>query len=76
MSNFWDLINIEEFEKRDTFAEDRWKISFYCKECKKLVKADRPDSKWYTFVCPECKSKNVVVWTREWLIDNYRIKKK
>ncbi len=35
MSNFWDLINIEEFDKRDNFKEDRWDISFYCKDCKK-----------------------------------------
>ena len=74
MSNFWDLINIEEFEKRDNFAEDRGEISFYCKDCKKLVKADRPNTKWYTFVCPECKGENVVIWTEQWLKTNYKIK--
>ena len=74
MSNFWDLINIEEFEKRETFSEERWDVSFYCKDCRKLVKADRPDSEWYTFVCPECSWKKVVIWTSEWLKANYKIK--
>lgn len=74
MSNFWDLINIEEFEKRETFTEERWEISFFCKDCRKLVAADRPNSKWYTFVCPECKWEKVVIWTAEWLKVNYKIK--
>jgi Zn finger protein HypA/HybF involved in hydrogenase expression len=74
MSNFWDLINIEEFEKRETFSEDRWEIAFYCKDCKKLVEAERPDSQWYTFICPLCKWEKVVIWTEEWLKANYKIK--
>jgi len=74
MSNFWDLINIEEFEKRESFKDERWKVSFYCKECKKLVKAERPDKNWYVFICPLCKSDKVVIWTEEWLKNNYKIK--
>ena len=74
MSNFWDLINIEEFDKRDNFSEDRWEVSFYCKDCKKLVDAERPDPKWYKFLCPICKSEKIVLWTREWLKSNYKIK--
>lgn len=74
MSDFWDLINIEEFDKRDNFAKDRWSVTFYCKDCRKLVDAERPDTRWYTFVCPKCKWKNVVIWTEEWLKTNYKIK--
>jgi len=74
MSNYWDLINIEEFEKRETFSEERWEVSFYCKDCKKLVQADRPDENWYTFICPECKWTNIVIWTEQWLKSNYKIK--
>lgn len=74
MSNFWDLINIDEFDKRDNFNEDRWEVSFYCKDCKKLVESDRPNPKWYKFICKICEWKNVVVWTREGLITNYKIK--
>jgi hypothetical protein len=74
MSNFWDLINIEEFDKRDNFSEDRWEVSFYCKDCKKIVEADRPNPKWYKFVCKECEWNNVVIWTLEWLKTNYKIK--
>ena len=43
MSNFWDLVNIEEFDKREYFKEERWKVSFYCKDCKCLVEVDRPN---------------------------------
>ena len=75
MSNFWDLINIEEFEKRDNFNDERWDVSFFCKDCRKLVEANRPNSKGYTFVCPECKWKNIAVWTAEGLKVNYKIKK-
>jgi len=74
MSNFWDLINIEEFEKRENFTKERWKISFYCKDCKKITKTDRPNPNWYIFVCKECNWKNTVIWTEEWLKSNYRIK--
>lgn len=74
MSNFWDLINIEEFEKRNNFSEERWEVSFYCKDCRKLVKADRPNAQWYTFICPVCNWKSIVVWTEEWLKTNYKIK--
>lgn len=74
MSNFWDLINIEEFDKRDNFKEDRWDISFYCKDCKKIVDAERPNPKWYKFSCKVCEWNNIVIWTLEWLKSNYKIK--
>jgi len=76
MSNFWDLTNIEEFEKKDTFTEERWKVSFYCKDCQKIVETTRPKTNWYIFVCNECKSKNISVWTLEWLKERYKIKNK
>ncbi len=74
MSNFWDLINIEEFEKRENFSEDRWEVSFYCKDCKSIVETDRPNSSWYTFICKKCNWENIAIWTLEWLKTNYRIK--
>lgn len=74
MSNFWDLINIEEFDKRDNFSEDRWEVSFYCKDCKKLVETERPDINWYKFICTLCQWERIVLWTREWLKSNYKIK--
>ena len=76
MSNFWDLINIEEIDKRDDFVKERWDISFYCKDCRKIVETDRPNNKWYTFICNECNWKNTVIWTKQWLISNYKIKNK
>ena len=74
MSNFWDLINIEEFDKRNDFNKERWDISFYCKDCKKLVETERPNPKWYKFVCKTCKWYNIVIWTLEWLKTNFKIK--
>lgn len=74
MSNFSDLINIDEIDKRDNFSPDRWEVSFYCKDCKKLVDADRPDTKGYVFICPLCKWDRVVIGTYEWLKANYKIK--
>ena len=72
--SYSDLINIEDFEKRETFNPERWWVAFYCKECKKIVETNRPKSNGYTFVCKECKSKNISIWTKEWLLKNYRIK--
>ena len=43
MSSFSDLVNIEEFDKRDYFSDDRWDVSFYCKDCRKLVETERPN---------------------------------
>ncbi len=74
MSNFSDLINIDEIDKRDNFSPDRWEVSFYCKDCKKLVEAERPDARWYVFICPVCKWDRVVIWTYEGLKANYKIK--
>lgn len=74
MSNFWDLVNIEEFDKRDYFSEDRWEVSFYCKDCKKIVKTERETEDSYVFICKECGWKNIVIWTLEGLKTNYRIK--
>lgn len=74
MSNYWDLINIEEFEKKETFSQERWEVSFYCKDCRELVKANRPDPKGYIFICPKCEWKNIAIWTEEWLKTKYKIK--
>lgn len=74
MSNYWDLINIEEFDKRENFSQERWEVSFFCKDCNALVEAQRPNPKWYTFLCPNCKWKNVAVGTLEWLKSTYKIK--
>lgn len=74
MSTFGDLVNIEDFEKREQFKEERWKVSFYCKDCKKLVETERPNPNWYVFVCKECNWKNIAIWTEEGLKSNYKIK--
>lgn len=74
MSTFSDLVNIEEFDKRDYFSQERWEVSFYCKNCKKLVETERENPNWYKFTCKICNWNNIVIWTEEWLKVNYKIK--
>lgn len=72
--SYTDLVNIEEFEKRENFNMERWDVSFYCKDCKKLVETERPNPQWYTFLCKICEWKNIVIGTKEGLKSNYKIK--
>jgi len=75
MSNFWDLVNIEEFgDKREDFSFERWEITYYCKDCKKIVEIDRPDPKWFTFICKECEWENVAIWTEAGIKSKFKIK--
>lgn len=75
MSNFGDLVNIEQYgKKREDFSQDRWEVAFYCKDCKKLVEAQRSETQAYEFSCPHCSGKNIAIGTKEWLKDMYKIK--
>jgi hypothetical protein len=75
MSNFWDLINIDEYGKsREQFSQDRWNVSFYCKDCKDIVETQRESPQWYVFCCKTCQWQNVVIGTLEGLKSNYKIK--
>ncbi len=74
MSQYQELLNVNDFKQKEEFKAERGDVSFYCKECKKVVAADRPNPKWYTFVCPQCKSKNIAIGTLEGLKSTYRIK--
>lgn len=72
--NYKDLINIDDFQKRDTFNEERWEVSFYCKECENIVEVDRPKQNGYVFKCKTCGSENIAIGTFSWIRENYRIK--
>lgn len=73
--SYADLINIDDFwDKRDTFNQERWDVSFFCKDCSKIVETSRPEESWYVFICKTCNWKNIAIWTYEWLKSNYRIK--
>lgn len=75
MSNFGDLINIDDFgKKKDIFISTRWDVAFYCKNCQKIVETERVNPKWYLFKCKECASKDISIGTFQWLKENYRIK--
>lgn len=72
--NYKDLINIDDFEKRETFNEERWDVAFYCKDCESIVEVDRPNPNGYIFKCKICSWENIAIWTLAWLKENYRIK--
>lgn len=75
MSNFWDLINIDEYwDKREDFKSERGEVSFYCKDCKGIVETDRKNKEEYVFICKKCQWQNTVIGTFEWLKSNYRLK--
>ena len=75
MANYSDLLNVDDFwEKRITFNDERWDISFFCKDCQEIVETIRVNPKWYMFKCVKCEWTNIAVWTLEWLKENYRIK--
>lgn len=70
-----DLINIEDFAKRETFTQERWDITFYCKDCKSIVETTRKNPKWYTFICTKCEGTNIAIGTYEGISNQYKIKK-
>ncbi len=71
---YTDLINIDEFTKRESFIVERWDVSFYCKDCRRIVETDRKTPNGYIFICKECSGNNIALWTLEWLKSNYKIK--
>ncbi len=76
MWDFGDLVNIEEFgEKRDYFEEDRWEVSFYCKDCEAIVETDRKEWKKYIFCCKKCSGTRISIGTAAGLKENYFRKK-
>ena len=55
MSDFGDLVNIEEFgEKRENFDPERGDVAFYCKDCNTLVETERKNPQGYVFLCKKC----------------------
>ena len=75
MPNYSDLLNIDDsFEKKVSFSDERGDVTFYCKDCEDIVNATREDPKWYVFKCEKCSWSNISIWTKEWIMQNYRIK--
>ena len=75
MSDYGGLINVEEiWDKREYFIQERWDVSFFCKDCSKIVDTKRPKPNGYTFICETCWSDKVSIWTEESLKTRYKIK--
>ena len=69
-----DLVNVPAFGKKreSTFNPERGDVSFWCKDCKKLVDAIRlPPEKIgkkmreYLYECPHCNGQNIAIGTKE-----------
>ncbi len=70
-----DLINIDELnKKKEEFIDERWEVSFYCRDCKKIVQTKRVNPNWYRFLCELCWENNISIWTYEWLKSSYKIR--
>ncbi|MFA5917306.1 MAG: hypothetical protein WC850_03690 [Candidatus Gracilibacteria bacterium] len=70
-----DLINIDELNKRkEEFNPERGDVSFYCRDCKMVVKTKRPNPNGYKFICEVCNGSNISIGTLEGLKNNYKIK--
>lgn len=75
MSDYSDLVNIEEFwEKRENFNLERGEVSFYCKDCAAIVETERKNPQGYKFECKVCSGNNIAIGTASGLKENYRIK--
>ena len=73
--SYEDLLNIDELgNKKEYFQEDRWEVSYYCKDCTQLVEVLRLSPKWYDFTCQKCSSASIVLGTKQGLISNYKLK--
>ncbi|KKQ71842.1 MAG: hypothetical protein UT33_C0012G0050 [Candidatus Peregrinibacteria bacterium GW2011_GWC2_39_14] len=57
-----------------TREEDNWGgIVFYCKDCEKIVQADRAFGKKYVYKCRICKTKNVAFGTEKSIATYFHI---
>lgn len=75
MLRYSEFLNIDDFwEKKTSFDVNRWNVSFYCKDCEKIVEAIREKKESYIFRCPICNWNNISIWTLAWLKENYKIK--
>jgi len=70
-----DLVNIDDFKKRDIFDEERGEIAYFCKDCNAIVEVEQPKAGKYEFICKVCWGKHIAIGTESGLKENYRIKK-
>lgn len=72
--NYKDLVNIDDFQKRESFNLERGEVAFYCKDCEKIVQTNRPNENGYIFECQVCKGNNIAIGTFAWIKETYKIK--
>lgn len=81
--NYSDLVNVPSFGKKreSTFSPDRGAVSFWCKDCQKIVSARRLEPKMvekklkeYLYECTICGGKNIAIGTEEGLKSHFEKK--
>lgn len=79
-TSYTDLVNVPSFGKKreNNFNPERGDISFYCRDCRKIVDAiNLPPQKIgkkmreYLYECPLCHGHNIAIGTLEWLKEHY-----
>lgn len=73
-TSYTDLVNVPSFGKKreNNFNPERGDISFYCRECRKVIEPIRlepqkigKEIKEYLYECPTCHGKRVAIGTLE-----------
>lgn len=81
--NYSDLINVPSFWKKreSTFCEERWQVSFWCKDCKKIVSVEKlpplvvdKKTKEYMYKCKICNGQNIAIGTEAGLLSHFERK--
>ncbi|MBP9811834.1 hypothetical protein KBC86_00515 [Candidatus Gracilibacteria bacterium] len=79
-TSYTDLVNVPSFGKKreNNFNPERGDISFYCRECRKVIEPIRLEPqkigkqiKEYLYECPTCHGKRVAIGTLEGLKEHY-----
>lgn len=82
-TTYQDLINVPSFGKKreSDFKLERWEVTFWCKDCKKIIKPiklppQKIDKKFreYLYECPDCHNQNIAIGTEEWIKTHYERK--
>lgn len=73
MLSYNDLVNVPSFgKKKENFTEDRWPVTFYCKDCKEIVSVELANTeKKHVYKCKKCNWTNVAIWTEETIKEFY-----
>ena len=61
-------------ENEDDYSGRRGAITYYCRDCHKLITPKKHKKKAYRFVCSECEGENVAWGTEASINAHFRLK--